>query len=484
MVSSGRPSPLVTGDVSSVSVEAPVSSPTAANRQVATVERYVPETDFSVPASPDLELKTDVRPYLLRGFLVIAVTFGGVGGWAATAPLDGAALAPGTVVVESGRQKIQHPEGGVVLEMFVRDGDRVEKGDLLLRLDPTRAEAERDIVEGGYVAALAGEARLLDELRGSEEIAFPEELLRSADRPDVARAIDVQREIFDSRATLQRDRDRVLSSQIAQARTEIEALEAERRSTRRQLALIEEELASQESLFDQGLTLKAQVLELQRTKESLHGSALGLDARIAGIRSRIGEIEGQMTLGKSEFHDQLVQNLEEVQLKLLQSREELIGADDTLQRIDIRSPVSGRVVANDVVTVGGVVSPAEAIMEIVPDQDDLVVDARLAVQDVDLVKIGQSTNVMLTAFNQATTPTLIGEVTYLGADRQIDESTGKPYFQVKIAVPEDELERLESGQTLLAGMPADTIIVTGERTVLQYLLEPITRSLARSWHEA
>lgn len=447
----------------------------ATHRETTTVTTADDEQDAVLDDNP--------RPFVLKGLLVITIAFVGFGGWAAMAPLDSAAIAPGQIIVDGGRQKIQHLEGGTVLEMLVRDGDRVEQGQVLLRLDATQARASRSIVEATFLAAKAEESRVLSELRGSQEITFDEVLLKRAERPDVRQIIDVQRELFLTRTAVRLRKIEVLNTQIQQLQNEIVALEAEHQARSRQMELSVDELQGLQTLLLEGLTEKTQVIALERDLESLKGDRLSIEAQIAKARNQISEVDGQIALEQSNAQDALNQELRDAQLRVLQAREELVGAQDVLQRIDIRSPVSGLVANNSAVTVGGVVTPGELIMEVVPTKELLVIDARVSIQDVDSVKVGQTANVMLTGFNQATTPTLTGTVDHLAADRQVDEADNQPFFQAKIIVPEDELSLLDDGQELRPGMPADAIIVTGERTMLEYLLKPLTQSLARSWRE-
>ncbi|MGI9505972.1 MAG: HlyD family type I secretion periplasmic adaptor subunit [Geminicoccaceae bacterium] len=431
----------------------------------------------------DVVLDDNPRPFAFKGLLAIAIAFIGFGGWAATAPLDSAAIAPGQIIVDGGRQKIQHLEGGTVLEMLVDDGDRVEQGQVLLRLDATQARASRSIVEASFLTAKGEESRVLSELRGAPEIAFDDVLLKRAERPEVKQIIDVQRELFLTRTAIRRRKIEVLNTQIHQLQNEIAALEAEHQARSRQMALSVDELEGLQTLLLEGLTEKTQVIALERDLESLKGDRLSIEAQIAKARNQISEVDGQIALEQSSAQDALNQELKDAQLRVLQAREGLVGAQDVLQRIDIRSPVSGLVANNSAVTVGGVVAPGELIMEVVPTKELLVIDAKVSILDVDSVKIGQTANVLLTGFNQANTPTLTGRVDHLAADRQVDEVDNQPFYQAKIIVPEDELSRLDNGQELRPGMPADAIIVTGERTMLEYLLKPLTRSLARSWRE-
>jgi len=271
------------------------------------------------------------------------------------APLDSATVASGNIIVDGGRQKIQHLEGGTILEMLVNDGDQVEQGQVLLRLDPTRANASRSIVEGSYVAAKAQEARVLAELRDADDITFDQLLLANEGRADVKQILDVQRELFASRSVSWAQQIEILQTQISQLNEEIVALEAERQSKSRQLELLNDELEGAQTLLTEGLTVKTQVLELRRNHESLNGDRLSIEANIAKTRNQISEVEGKIALEKNNIQDQLIEELEEAQLKVLQAREELVSADDVLQRIDIRAPVGGLITNNNAVTVGGVV---------------------------------------------------------------------------------------------------------------------------------
>ena len=441
---------------------------------------------LSATTSPAVEIDAfDASPrrFVMKGFAVLLVTLGGFGGWAAMAPLDSAAIAPGIVVVDGGRHKVQHPVGGVVHEMLVRDGDRVDEGQVLLSLDPTQAAASHSIVEADYIVARAELARLLAEIKDNPNIVFDESLLAEADQPGLHRALEVQEALFARRVSLRRQQIDVLKAQIEQSKNEITALDAERVSRSRQMDLLSEELDGLRQLLEKGLTAKTRVLELQRSLESLRGDRLSIEASIAKTRNRINELQGEITLLRTTAQDQLHAEMKQVQLKLLQTHQELIRADDVLRRIEVRAPIAGVIVNNNVVTQGGVADAGEVIMEIVPDRNALMIDARVSINDIDSVEVGQHADILLKAFNQATTPTLTGHVEHVAADRQVDLANSQPYFQVGISVPEEEIARLEEGLRLQPGMPADAVIVTGERTVMEYLLRPITLSFARSWRE-
>ncbi|MGI9500828.1 MAG: HlyD family type I secretion periplasmic adaptor subunit [Geminicoccaceae bacterium] len=437
----------------------------------------------TLPAEENFAVQFDPQRYVRRGITVITVLLGGFGGWAAIAPLDSGVVAPGAVIVDGRRRLVQHQEGGVIDQLQVSEGDRVKRDQVLLRLDQTRAGAAYDILQGAYDAALAEEARLIAERDGLNDIAFPSDLTERAGRPEVVEVLEGQRKLFQARQTSLVGQRNILGQQIEQSKKEIEGLTAERASKTKQVALLNDELQGLRELLAEGLAQKTRVLAVERELEQSIGDGSSLDASIARIGTAIGEKELEGLQLQKNLQEQIATELRDTRARLLDSKERLGNARHVLDQIEVRAPIDGIVVNLQANTEGGVIGAGDVIMELVPTNEKLVVDARVAPSDIDLVRPGQRTNVLFTAFDVASTPTLTGEVTHVSADRLVDDQSGQPFYQATVAVSDSEIARLGEGQDLYAGMPADVIIVAGESTMLDYLIRPIRLSFQRAWQE-
>ncbi len=425
----------------------------------------------------------DPRRYVIRGMAVVVVLFGGFGTWAAVAPLDSGVVASGTVIVDGRRRVVQHREGGVVDELKVREGDRVARGQILLRLDQTRAGATYDILQGSYDSALAEQARLIAERDGLTEIVFPDELQTRADRPEVFEIVEGQRKLFSTRRASLVGQVSILAQQVEQSRKEIEGLEAEKGSKIRQVALLKDELTGLRELLAEGLTQKTRVLALERELEQSSGESSSIEAAIARIGNAIGEKELEKLQLEKALQEQIATELRDTRTRLLDSKERLGDARNVLDQIEVRAPIDGIIVNLQANTEGGVIGAGDIIMELVPTDGKLVIDARVLPGDIDLVRQGQNANVLFTAFDIASTPTVKGEVMLVSADRLVDDLSGQPFYQATVAVSDEQIARLGEDKSLHAGMPADVIIVAGESTMLSYLLRPIRLSFQRAWQE-
>lgn len=453
-------------------------------------ERMEGVTDHALISSNSAEdqgdhanAKFDPMRYARRGMVVVLLLVGGFGSWAALAPLDSGVIAGGTVIVDGRRRLVQHREGGVIERLAINEGDRVTRGQVLLRLDQTSAGAAYDILQGAYDAALAEQARLFAERDELKEITFPGELTRRADRPGVQSILAGQTKLFSTRQASLEGQESILSQQIEQSKQEIEGLSAERASKDKQMLLLEDELEGLRDLLIDGLTQKTRVLALERQLEQLVGEGSSISASIAGVGNSIGEKELEILQVRKTHQEQVATDLRDTQARLLDSRERLTDARHVLDQIEVRAPIDGIVVNLKANTEGGVIGAGDVIMELVPTDEQLVVDARVAPSDIDLIRQDMKANVLFTAFEIGSTPTLTGKVTHVSADRLVDDLSGQPFYQATIEVPEPEITKLGEGQRLTAGMPADVIIVAGERTMLQYLLHPIKRSFRRAWQE-
>lgn len=425
---------------------------------------------------------TSFRGVVISGLVLLGVTFGGLGTWAALAPLSSAAIASGVLTVASNNKLIQHLEGGIVKEIKVKEGDIVAAGDTLVVLDPTRAEAQVDIVRGQLDATLALEARLLAERSGADTVRFPESLTQNASDPDVAAIIESQKKLFEARKLSLEGQITILRKRIVQAREQIGGLEAQRDSNDRQITLIEDELKGLRELYDKGYAPRTRILALEREASRLLGERGQYGGEVSRVQQVIGETELQIIQVRKNFQEEVAKQLQETQNQIFDLRERLRAAEDVLTRTVVTSPEAGKVTGLKVHTVGGVVPPGDVMLQIVPDNDDLIIEAQLQVTDVDNVHVGQEADVHLTAFSQRVTPVVTGTVANVSGDRFQDQRTGLPYYTVRIIVSEEEREKLGDLQ-LLPGMPADAYIKTGEKTPLRYLFDPLIQVINRSFRE-
>lgn len=425
-----------------------------------------------------------IRRYVLIGTLACLLVVFGFGGWAATAQLSSAVIAGGTVVVASNVKQVQHPDGGIVGAIPVRDGDDVSAGDLLVRLDDTLVAANRALLDGQIIALEARLARLRAERDDESAIAMPAEFV---DRPAdalVQAALSGERKVFEARkATIAGQTDR-LTERISQLRDQVSGLNVQLEANGRELALIEEEREILQKLYDRGNTTRDRIVSVQRTQTRLQGERGDLESQIAVARGRMNETELEILQLTIDQREKTFAEITEVEPEMANLKERRIAADFQLKRMDILSPDDGTVFELAVHTVGGVIQPAETIMQIVPDADQLVVEARISPNDVDQMSIGQETVVVLSAFDHRTTPQLFGHVTFVAAEASIDEQTRIPYYVVRVMLNESELDRLPDNLTLLPGMPAECYIATGGQTVVEYLMRPLTEQFRRVWREA
>ncbi len=435
-----------------------------------------PRPEKSIP------VVTRVWPWVVAGLGAIALAFGGVGGWGATVPLASAVIATGQVTVDTNRKQVQHLEGGIVDRLHVRDGDYVKAGAVLIRLDDTRARASLSIAASAYREELAKEARYVAERDQQEGIAWPKLIQEQSGDPAVAGLIRSQQAIFESRRETLRGETEILEERIRQLDQEIDGLAAQKSASRKQINLIQEELDSLLELLERGQTTRPRILALQREAARLEGENGEFTANIAKARKAIGETRLEIIQKQKAFRNEVVATLREVQAKIHDLRERHIAAQDVLQRIDIRAPVSGKIVGLSVHAEDAVIKGGETILELVPSGDPLLFEVQVQPQDIDNVVIGQEAEVRILAFKQRTTPTLKGAVSYVSADALTNPQDGVPFYVARIRVPESELQRLE-GQDMQPGMPAEVLIRTGERTALAYMMQPIIDSMNRAWRE-
>ncbi len=419
---------------------------------------------------------------VISGLIIIAVFFGGFMGWAAFAPLGSAAIAPGIVIVETNRKTVQHLEGGIVDRIKVRDGDVVKAGQVMIVLDSTQMKASLELVRGRQLAAEALKARLEAEQAGKTEIVFPGFLLSERGNPNVAEAIAGQTSIFRARREALNGSKKILKQQIAQLSEEKKGLRGQIKSENEQLRLISDEVTDVRGLVKEGLAPRPRLRKLQRDAAEIEGSLRRNQARIAQVNQTIGQKRLEINkLQISQMKD-VFEQLREVQSESLDLMERFRAAEDVLKRTVIRAPLGGTVVNLQVHTRGGVVAPGAPLIDIVPSGDRLIIEARVDPSDIDVVHIGLQEQVRFTAFSQRSTKPVDGTVIAVSADSLTDERTGETYYLARVEI-KDDLEKNLGGAQLYPGMNAEVMIVTGERTALEYFFKPITSSLNRAFRE-
>jgi len=420
------------------------------------------------------ELRTGLRALIVVGGLA--------GGSMVLLPMSGAVVVPGNLVVQSNVKTIQHPTGGVVAQIAVRNGMRVNAGDLLLRLDATQAQASLQVVSKQLDEARAKIARLVAERDGLPRPAIPPELSARLDDGNVKTLLASEASLFRARVTARESQKELLKSKVSQLGEEIVGLEAQVGSKAKQLELITGELSGVQDLFDKRLVPLNRLTTLQRESARIEGERGQLISTIAETKSKVGEAQLQIVKIDHDTQTEVVKDLGEAQGKEAELSERSVAARDVLERIEMRAPNSGVIHQLAAHTVGGVIRAGDAIMELVPDSDDLQIEAKLQPNDIDQVRKGQHAYVRFSAFNQRTTPQLIGEVSFVSPDTTRDPQTNMPYFTVRIMLPEEERRRL-AGLQLVSGMPAEVFMQTGSRTMLSYLFKPIVDQLNRAFVE-
>jgi membrane fusion protein, type I secretion system len=415
----------------------------------------------------------------LRVLLAVALI---AGGWAVLMPLAGAVVVPGNLVVQSNVKTIQHPTGGVVAEIAVRNGQHVGNGDLLLRLDATQAQASLQMVSKQLDEIRARIARLIAERDGLAQLETPAELTARSSEANIKTLLLSEETLFKARASARRSQIDLLQSKVSQLGEEIAGLDAQVASKTKQLELITGELSGVQELYDKRLVPLTRLTALQRESARIEGERGQLVSAIAETKSKIGEARLQIVRIDQDFRTDVVKELGENRGKEAELVERAVAARDLLDRIEVRAPTSGVINQLAAHTVGGVVRAGDQIMEVVPDSDDLQIEARLQPNDIDQVRTGQKAFVRFSAFNQRVTPQLTGAVTYVSADISHDPQTNAPYFTVRVALSEEERRRM-AGLQLVPGMPAEVFMQTGSRTMMNYLLKPLTDQMRRAFVE-
>jgi HlyD family secretion protein len=419
---------------------------------------------------------------LIIGLAVVVVLAGGLGGWASTAQISGALIAPGSVVVDSNVKKVQHPTGGVVGELRARDGDVVKAGDVVVRLDDTVTKASLAIVVKTLDGLWARAARLEAEQRGLDRVEFPASLLSRANEPDVKNIIASETKLFEVRTNGRTGQKAQLRERVTQLNEEIAGLTAQEKAKDQEIALVQKELVGVRDLYDKHLVQMSRLTTLERDAARLNGERAQYIASRAQAKGKITETELQIIQVDKDLVSEVSKDLRETNDKIGEFVERKVTAEDQLRRVDIRAPQAGMVLQSTVHTVGGVITAGDAIMMIVPQADDLAVEAKVNPQDIDKLQIGQKTLLRLSAFNQRTTPELNGVVTRVSPDVTTDQRSGQSYYTIRVSMPPAEVARLGANK-LIPGMPVEAFVQTGDRTLMSYLIKPLSDQLMRAFRE-
>jgi HlyD family secretion protein len=450
-----------------------------------------------IPARPPLTISADakdadtdlaalhasVRRPIFAGMAVLILLVGAFGGWGATAPLAGGAVANGVISPDGSRRTIQHLEGGIIAEILVRDSDTVAAGAPLLVLEDTQARANHDVLQSQYWQLSATQARLVAEQLGRDKIEFPHELQAASNIAEVSEFLDAQRQLFATRREALASRKRVLDQRIRQTRDQIRGLQAQLASALQRIEITEDELKAKEYLLAQSLIAKPPVLALRRTRAEIEGSGGEYRASIAQAEEQIGQTEMELIALDAVRADEIAGELDKVRGELGKVREPLTASEDKLKRTIVTAPVSGTIVDLHFKTRGGVIRPGDPILDIVPVEEELLIDARVAPTDIDVVYPGLPAQVHLTPYSKRRLPQIEGKVRSVSADSLRDERTGTSYYLARVEVDRDQLRRLDKDVQLVPGMPAEVMIVTEERTLLEYLLQPFLDVFRRGLRE-
>lgn len=420
----------------------------------------------------------------MRLAILWTLLFGGTAAaWSIVAPLDEAVVAVGTVTVESNVKKVQHPTGGVIGEILVREGDHVNSGDLLLRLDETTPRANLGVIVNEQTSLRLRQARLVAERTDAGQLTVPAEIeQRSASDAAVKISIEQERQLLQSRIATRVGQKLQLKERVNQLRQEITGMEEQRDATSNQIKLSVDERDGLKGLEEQGLVHKPRMNSLRRDIARNEGVLGDLVARIASAQGKITEAELQILQLDKDHAAEVTQELRDVETKLGELNEKRVNAEDQLRRVDVRAPISGTVHQLQVHTVGGVVNSSDVLMLIVPEADRLIVEARINPQDIDQVFVGQPARIRFSAFNQRTTPEVEGKLFRIGSDLVREERTEHSYFTVAAEVTDAELAKLKSLK-LKPGMPAEVFIKTGSRTLASYIVKPMTDQFQRGLRE-
>jgi HlyD family type I secretion membrane fusion protein len=433
-------------------------------------------------AARDGVLNDSIGRVALAGWLIVAVFFGGIGTWAMTAPLNGAVVANAIVKVDGNRKSVQHLDGGIVKELHVREGDRVLAGDLLIVLDETQARAEYDVFTQQYGVLRATEVRLLTELDHGSELVMPNDLRARSGDPYLRSVWNGQVSQFESRRAALEGQRSVIREKINQLGSQIVGANAQVKSFTDQINSVRSEAKDIAPLVERGLIARPRILQLERTSYALEGQIADTSANIAKARQAIAEQEQQIAQLDNDRMTEVTKDLRDTQARLLEVIPKTLNAKAVLGRMEIRAPYSGRVVGLNVFSMGGVIQRGDKILDIVPDEDLLTIEAQVAVDDISDVRPNTRAEVHLTAYKQRIVPIIHGDVIQVSADRLTDPRTNNPYYTAFVRIDQEELAAMPNIR-LYPGMPATVMIPTVQRTAFEYIVGPLLMSFSHSFRQ-
>jgi len=425
-------------------------------------------------------IQRSLLQHLLLGTAAVAVLMLIIFGWGILTEISGAVIAPGKMVVDSNVKKVQHPTGGVVGDLRVKDGDRVKKGDIVVRLDETQARTSLAIVTKALDEMEGRQARLEAERDGADKVTFPADFVARKDEPDVAQAMASEQRLFELRRSAREGQRQQLVEQIDQLKQQIAGNDEQIAAKTKEIDWNSQELGGVRGLWKDKLVPFSRVTTLERDNARLHGERGALTASIAQAKGRIAEIQLKILQIDEDLRTEVGKELAEIRGKRAELTERRVAAEDQLKRIDLVAPQDGTIFQRAVHTVGGVIQAGEVLMLVVPDADELIIEAKVSPQDIDQIHAGQAAVVQFGAFNRRTTPELNGEVIGIGADITTDDKKNESYYAVRIRISDKEMARLEGLQPM-AGMPVEVFIKTSPRTVVSYLTKPLREQFERAF---
>ena len=442
-----------------------------------------PEMVSVDPGKPfESGVKTSSRNAVTGGMLLLFALFVVGGGWMYFANLSGAVIASGMVAVQGKPKTIQHLDGGIVADINIADGSKVSAGETLIRLDDTLLSANLQIYRNRLRESVARKSRLVAERDGQDTISWEEEILAVFELEQKDSIKRGHEKLFEARRNSMEGQIAQLKEQAAQYKNQVNGVNALKTSKTRQMVMLGDELANIGELKEKGLVTNTQVISLERLREDLSGQIGEHEAELARISNSINETQIQMLQIERETRQAVLTELREVEQEINEMTQQLHATVEQLKRIEVKAPVNGIVHELNVFTIGGVINPGAPIMQIIPQDDDLIVEANVEPQFIDELHPGQSATLRFSAFNQRSTPELFGEVAGISATVVVDEQTGASFYKVKVSVPDEELSRL-NGQQLIPGMPVETFIKTQDRTALNYLVRPLLDQFNRAFRE-
>lgn len=447
-------------------------------------QNNLPAVAATMPSAPTqaaetIEVETSMDSARRVGLIIVFLVFGVFGVWATVAPIEGAAHAPGAVTVRSYKKVLQHLEGGMINRIYARDGDYVQAGDPLIELDNTQSRAQMEIANAQFVALTALEARLIAERDSASEISYPSSLTASN---DAARAeMAAQNQIFSARKKAREGSTAVLEQRIEQLHSRVTGLKAMKASKEALAASFAEELADTRILLEQGFSDKLRLRDLERSHAAYSGEAAELVANISSTQMQAGETELQILQIDNEFLSEVVTQLSDTQTRLKDINERMIALNDVVNRTIIRAPEAGIVSGMRYHSEGGVIAPGAPIGEVVPQSDELIIEARVSPRDIDRVHTGQEATIRFSSFGSSV-PTIVGNVLSVSADAVADERSGMTFYLARVAVTPEGMQEL-GDLVLVPGMPAEVFISSGARTFLQYVMKPFANAVTRSLRE-